>query len=393
MRLLLAGQALSMFGDAAMWLALAIWAKTLTGSNAAAGLVFFVLALGRLISPFTGLVVDRVRRRPLLVLVNAAMACVVLLLLLVHDRGQVWLIYLVAFVYGGAAGILGAGRSALLKTMLPDDLLADANGAFATVREGLRLISPLVGAGLFAVAGGGAVAIVDAATFLGAAASLAALKVVEAPPERYEHRLRTEFLAGMRHVATTVALRQIVLGVAVALLVIGFAETVIFAVIDEGLHRAPSFIGVLEVFQGVGAIAGGLTAAPTLRRLGDGWLAGAGLALFALGDGLFVFSSLPLVLIGFSVAGVGIAWATVGFVTAVQVRSPLHLQGRVMSAADMMITIPQSISIALGAALSTVVDYRVLVIVISAVTGLCAAYLLTRRGFARPVGAAVTAGS
>jgi hypothetical protein len=42
-RLLLVGQTLSMFGDRAMFLVLAIWAKELTGSNAAAGMVFFVL--------------------------------------------------------------------------------------------------------------------------------------------------------------------------------------------------------------------------------------------------------------------------------------------------------------------------------------------------------------
>jgi len=35
-RLLLAGQSLSMFGDWAMFIALGIWAKVLTGSNAAA---------------------------------------------------------------------------------------------------------------------------------------------------------------------------------------------------------------------------------------------------------------------------------------------------------------------------------------------------------------------
>jgi len=58
-RLLLAGQTLSMFGDWAMIIVLGIWAKVLTGSNAQAGLVFFVFALAGLIAPIGGLVVDR----------------------------------------------------------------------------------------------------------------------------------------------------------------------------------------------------------------------------------------------------------------------------------------------------------------------------------------------
>lgn len=393
-RLLLAGEALSMLGDSAMWLVLGIWAKTLTGSNAAAGLVFFILTLGTLGAPLTALIVDRVRRRPLLVATNCAMVGVVLLLLLVHSRAELWLIYVVSGLYGAGYGILGSARSALLKTMLPDELLPDANAALATVREGLRLLSPLVGAGLFALFGGGVVAVLDAATFAAAAAALAAMRVAEPEPRPYEHRFVTELLAGVRHVFATLPLRQLVVGLAVALFVVGFSETLVFAVVDEGLHRAPAFLGVLEVFQGAGAIAGGVTAAAMLRRLGDGWLAGAGLALFALGDGMFVFGSVTLVAGGFAVAGAGIAWAIVGFVTAVQRRTPPNLQGRALSAADTMISVPQTISIALGAGLSAVVDYRLLVVVMAIVTAVCGAYLLTRRTF-RPSlePAAVTAAS
>ena len=50
-RLLLGGEAVSLFGDWALVVVLGIWAKSLTGSNAAAGLVFFVFAAGRLTAP------------------------------------------------------------------------------------------------------------------------------------------------------------------------------------------------------------------------------------------------------------------------------------------------------------------------------------------------------
>ena len=62
-RLLLTGQALSMFGDWMMIIVLGIWTKVLTGSNGAAGLVFFVFALAGLVSPIGGLVVDRFPKR------------------------------------------------------------------------------------------------------------------------------------------------------------------------------------------------------------------------------------------------------------------------------------------------------------------------------------------
>ena len=71
-RLLLAGQTLSMFGDWAMIIVLGIWAKVLTGSNAQAGLVFFVFALASLAAPFGGLLVDRVHKRPLMIATHVA---------------------------------------------------------------------------------------------------------------------------------------------------------------------------------------------------------------------------------------------------------------------------------------------------------------------------------
>src|SRR5262245_53006585 len=40
-RLFLAGQSVSLLGDTSLWLALAMWAKDLTGSNGAAGIAIF----------------------------------------------------------------------------------------------------------------------------------------------------------------------------------------------------------------------------------------------------------------------------------------------------------------------------------------------------------------
>jgi MFS family permease len=377
-RIFLFGWGLSMFGDSAMFLVLGIWAKDLTGSNSAAGLVFFVLALPILLSPLAGLIVDRVRKKPLLIGVNAFMGVTVLLLLLVNDRADLWLIYLVAALYGVAGSILFSARSAFMTLMLPPELLGNANAAFATIREGLRLVSPLLGAGLYAAFGGGVVAIADAASFAAVVVAMILVRTPEVRPIRDEHDFVTELAAGVRHVFATVPLRQIVLTGGVCLLVVGFAETLVFAVVDEGLHRQTSFLGVLESLQGLGAIAGGLTAARALRYFGDVRLVGIGMALFALGDGTFAATSLSLISIGFAIAGFGLAWMIVGFATSIQVRTPQRLQGRVASAANMLIGIPQTFSIALGASLIGFADYRLLVVIMAVVLTGCAAYLLTR---------------
>jgi MFS family permease len=377
-RVFLLGSAVSMLGDTAMFLALGIWAKALTGSNSAAGLVFFVLALPSLFSPLAGLVVDRVRKRPLLIGTNCVMALALLLLLFVHDRSDLWLIYLVAGLYGASGTVMFSARSAFMTVLLPRELLGDANAIFSTVREGTRLLSPLVGAGLYAAFGGAVVAVADAVTFVAFAVALSLVRTPEPKPSREQNVFLAELAAGVKHVFATVPLRQIVLATGTCLLVIGFAETLIFAVVDNGLHRQPSFLGVLESLQGAGAILGGVTAGAALRRFGDLRLVGIGMLAFAAGDGTFASSNLPLVCAGFVIAGFGVAWLIVGFMTAIQLRTPHHLQGRVASAADTMISTPQTVSIALGAALVSVVDYRVLVAVMATVICGCAAFLLTR---------------
>jgi hypothetical protein len=79
------------------------------------------------------------------------------------------------------------------------------------------------------------------------------------------------------------------------------------------------------------------------------------------------------------VAGIGVAWAIVGFSTALQLRAPLAVMGRVSAAADLSLSLAQTTSIGTGALLSLFVDYRILFAVMAAVVLACSAYLLTRR--------------
>jgi MFS family permease len=378
-RIFLAGWTVSQFGDWAMIIVLAVWAKALTDSNASAGLVFFALAAPSIFAPLAGVVVDRVRRRPLLIAVYSIEAVVVLGLLFVHDRGDVWILYVMAVLTGTFGTLAASARSALMTVTIPRELLGEGNAIFQSVREGLRLIAPLAGAGIYAAAGGGVVAIVDSASFVFVVAALLLMRTPEPRFDRVEHNFLAEALAGAKHIVHTIPLRQIVFTTGAALFVVGFSETIIFAVIDQGLHRPPSFLGVLSSLQGIGAIAGGLTAARGLRRLGDVRVAGLGMAGFAVGEFSFVSSSLPLVAVGVVVAGFGVSWVIVGLMTAIQVRTPLRLQGRVSAAADVFISTPQTISIAVGAVLIAVVDYRLLVVVEAVAVTFCAAYLLTRR--------------
>jgi MFS family permease len=377
-RRLFAGQALSSFGDSALYLTLGIWAKTLTGSNAAAGGVFLALAAPNLFAPLSGHLADRVRRKTLLIAVNAITALIVLSLIFVRSRDELWLIYLVAFCYGTSFGLLSAAGSGLRKDMLHGEDLASANAVLQLASQGLRVLSPLVGSGLFVAFGGPSVAIFDAVTFLAAIVATASLRVAESEPDNTHESFWRDTTEGFRRIRAVPLLAQLTLVSAIAFSVMGVGETVIYAVVGEGLHRVPSFMGVVLSVQGGGSIASGLMAAYLMRRAGAARMVGLALGCFALADVVYLTSSLSLVLVGAVLDGLGVVWLSVGLFTAMQRHTPSRLQGRVNAAATTLLITPQTLSIAAGAALISVVSYRLLLLAMAVVVGACAAWLLAR---------------
>jgi MFS family permease len=377
-RLLFAGQTLSMFGDTAMLLVLAMWAKELTGSSSVAGTVFGAVVLPSLLAPFGGILIDRFRRRRVMIVVDVATAAAVLCLLFVHDRDDLWILYVVGFVYGASLIAFQSARSALLGSMLPDDLLGPANGSLGTVREALRLVGPVTGAALFAGFGGHAVAVLDAATFLASALSLAAMRTREPAPAPREGRVLAELTGGVRHLWRVPLLRGTVLATVACMLVLGLGETVMFAVVDEGLAKPVAFLGVLGAVQGVGAIVGGLVTTATIRRTGELRPIGVGLALLAVGCLLATAPDVWVVCAGWLVFGAGLPAAVVGITTAIQRRTPVGLQGRVFTAFELLAGGPQLTSILVGAALVALVDYRVLLVAMATGMGLAALYAAVR---------------
>lgn len=378
-RRLYVGQAISAFGSHSLWLAAGMWVLQLTNSYPASGLVFLALGLAGLLGPVAGTIVDRVAsRRRLMILVNLGMAASLLLLLAVHSYSRVWLVYAVLALYGFAGSLTSAARNAFQRDLLTDDQLVRGNALQTTTTQGIGVIGPLVGATLFAAYGGHSLVILDAATFAVAAVLLGTISAAESKPHPrasvpYVH----EVTAGFRHIASVPTLGRAMRMVSIGFCVIGFSETTQFAVVREGLGRPVSFLGVLTTAQGLGAIVGGLVVVALVRRVGTTRALGLSLLCFGCGAAFTLTHITGLVLTGVLLDGVAVTWLIVPAVTAVQRHTPRHLQGRANAAAELMITGPQQASIALGAALIAVLDYRVLIATVTVVMLSCAAVLLT----------------
>ncbi|WP_129309800.1 MFS transporter [Streptomyces sp. L2] len=338
------------FGTSALWLASGVWVKDLTGSDGLAALCAAALWAPTLAGPALGTLADRVRRRTLLVAGDLGLAGAVLALCMVDSPGRLWLLFAVLVVYGATGVVQDAAESALLSAAVGPELLADVNGLRMTLTEGMKLVAPLTGAGLYAVYGGAGVACLDAATFAAAAGLCALLRVREERPVRSAGGWWAETAEGARHLWGHPALRPLVLAGGTTMLLAALNSTTLYAVVDR-LGHPPTFVGVLYAVQGAGSVAVGLVSGPALRRLGAGRFAAAGIALTALAVAARAVASTPVALVASAAGGLGLPCVLIAALTAVQRATPGPLLGRVTATANALLFTPNVLGLAAGAGL------------------------------------------
>ncbi|MFC3385209.1 MFS transporter [Couchioplanes azureus] len=338
---------LSGFGGSAMSLVTGVWILDLTGSPGRAGLAGLCVYAPTLAGPWLGAITDRIPRRPLLVATNLVLAAALLSLFAVHSAQQAWLIYLVSFTYGISYVVLDAGESALLPAALAPQHLGTVNGWRSAAREGMKLLSPLAGAGLYAWQGGSAVAALSALMPMIVALLYPLLGLTgSATPAAVERGFR----AGLAVLRARPVLRVTVPLAGVSIALSGFSTAPGYAVVTEDMHLPSTFLGLLMSAQGAGSIVAGLTAGRVVSRHGAIAAGAAGTALFAAGLLARCLPWWPAIVAGAVVAGAGLPWTLVAAVTAVQTHTPAHLLGRVSATANTAMFGPIALANPLGSA-------------------------------------------
>ena len=188
----------SVAGDWVLMIALPYYVYVTTGSTlATAGMTAAELAPAILLSSFTGVLADRWDRKRILVVANLLQALVVASLLLVGE-GWLWVVYVVAALQSTVAAFSQPAEAALLPTLVPVEQLVQAN-ALNTLNNRLgRFVGVPLGAALLSWWGLDAVVVVDAVTFLVAAALVAPITAPARWPTRTAYRRsRTSGASGL----------------------------------------------------------------------------------------------------------------------------------------------------------------------------------------------------
>ena len=195
-RLLFAGQALSVIGDritpvAIAFAVLAIGDATDLGLVlAASGVPFALFAIAG------GVVSDRVGRRNVMIasdVVRTASQALTAVLLLTGSA-EVWMLVVLAAVYGTAAAVFMPALIGLIPQTVPPDRLQEANALLGFTRSIATVGGPAVAGIVIALSGPGEAIALDAATFAVSAACLAALRLrpraADAPETEADEGLR-----------------------------------------------------------------------------------------------------------------------------------------------------------------------------------------------------------
>jgi MFS family permease len=136
------------------------------------------------------------------------------------------------------------------------------------------------------------------------------------------------------------------------------------------------FVGPVVSVQGVGAIVSGLLCSRVIRRIGEPASIVAGLSLLVVGLlGIAGAVRIWQLLAATVVLGAGLPLLIVAYNTLLQKQTPGHLMGRVSTTTEVLITTPQAVSIATGALLVTLLDYRVIFLLMAVGAAVAAAYL------------------
>lgn len=176
--LLWLGGLISQTGDWLLFIGLPVYVYLLTGSALATSIMGMVsLVPGLLLGSVAGVFVDRWDRRLTMLIANLLLAAGLLPMLLVHDKGSLWIMYLVLFFEAIVSRFVIPAESALIPQLVSAERLVSANSLKSVSENVSRLAGAALGGILLGLFGLHSTLLLDLISFLFVAAMLWFIKM------------------------------------------------------------------------------------------------------------------------------------------------------------------------------------------------------------------------
>ena len=342
LRLVTAGQGVSLIGDSITQLALPIMAVDLLGADslgtgflgAASTLAYLFIGLQ------AGVWVDRSSRRAYLLAADLVRVVLLLAIPLAYVLNVLTLPLLIAMQVGlGAATVFfNVAWPAYIPRLASGVTLLKLNARMAIMGEGAGFVGPGLAGALINIFSAPFVLVVDAITFAVSYVSLRAIRTPEPPSPKKRNTLVHDLKEGLRELWIRPNLRLITLeavngNIAFSVMI---GQAIIFQRIDLGFE--PALIGAVASAGFLGGLFGSLSAPYLVKRVGFGRLMIVGTALFGINEFLLPAAAFvprefaPLFSIAnFFIGGYFLLIYVVPVTTFRQQAVPDRLLGRVMS--------------------------------------------------------------
>jgi MFS family permease len=339
--LLWLSQLVSKIGDNfAVIAALTLINEVARASGIAVVMIGIATTIPQLFALASGVFVDRFSRKTVMIVTDLLRAGFILLALLVQDAGQLWLLYLTAFIVMGLGAVFIPARNASIPNMVPEDHLLTANALI----QATELVSLIVGASLATVIIGltsiQTAFVIDSATFFISALFLVAAHIpaggiaTKMSDARGELRSFWEgFAEGVHYIRGNKGLLRLMAITTMATLGLSATTLLAGAYFEALLDISAEYMGFLLAMEGVGMALGALlisTYATWARSRQT-----VSVTMIILGFGILGFALVQVywvVLLGALVIGICVVSARSTLAAMTQALVPDAQRGRVESA-------------------------------------------------------------
>lgn len=336
-----AGQSVSILGSYVSAVAVPLVAVTALNANAVQmGLLTMFSRLPYLLFLFAGAWVDRMRRRPVLIisdLTNAALLATVPVLYATGGLSFGWLCF-VMFGVGVGYVFFEVAYAAFVPRLVAAPRRAEANGRLQLSESVAQVGGPGLAGILLTIAAAPVIVVIDAISYLVSAVLNFFVKVEEPKPATVAEGRPSVFASiweGLKWVWTQPLLRPLTIAAAFYMFCYTGIQALyfLFAIDELGLPRG--LVGVVIAIGGPGAILGAWLSDRVMDRLGPGR---ALLWMSAIGNGSLLLVALAVRPLWIALTMLAVSQILVGFTTQVymvsmvtlrQAVTPQDMQGRV----------------------------------------------------------------
>ncbi|HTO25259.1 MAG TPA: MFS transporter [Gaiellaceae bacterium] len=310
-----------------------------------------------------GVWVDRLRRRPILIVGDASRAVLLAWIPLAWALGilTIWQLFVVTFVVGIFTVFFDVAYQSYLPSLVEREQLTDGNSKLQATASAAGIAGPGLAGGLIAALTAPYAILVDAASFVVSTLFMIPIKRREALPERSEHEPKPKMLPELKEGVRYVVHHRYLKWIALCTGSSNFFGSIAFAVgvlyMARVLEMSSLAAGVVMAGFGVGALVGALATPRFQKAVGVGRAIWIPSVMFSVAGFAFPLAPqsfpVPVLLAGTLLFGIGGMAYNITQVSLRQAITPERMQGRMNASMRWIVWGTMPIGSLVGGAIAT----------------------------------------